>query len=219
MDLIYCAAGNPRLVEIAHATGWQLGMRSDASPMIYAPIFVDIDYKKPNFEKHLEIVARYHPKYASVPDLSETEVSWRDALDKIAMAHILANYCEIPLIVPKLPGQIEMIPPDIAIGYSIPSSYGGAQYPLWELAGRRVHLLGGSPRKQMQAYLHLSAIATVLSADGNYAQLMATRYAQYWEHDSWPKHPGVANKEKDIYLDCWKRSCINLLAAWQKLTK
>jgi hypothetical protein len=110
-----------------------------------------------------------------------------------------------------------MLPEHLAIGYSIPSSYGGAQFPLWELAGRKVHLLGGSPRKQMQAYLHLSAIAEVMSADGNYAQLMATRYGQYWEKHTWPKHPGVANKEKDIYLDCWKRSCINLLAAWRKL--
>jgi len=218
MDLIYCAAGNPRLVEIAHATGWQLGMRSDASPMKHAPIFIDIDYKKPNFEKHLEIVARYHPKYATVPDLSETEVSWHDVLDKIAMAHILANYCDIPLIVPKLPGQIALLPPDIAIGYSIPSSYGGAQYPLWELAGRRVHLLGGSPRKQMQAYLHLSAIAEVMSADGNYAQSQAVRYAMYWQKHKWLYHPDKATNGRDLYYECWRRSCVNLLTAWQKLT-
>jgi hypothetical protein len=217
MDLIYCAAGNPRLVDIAHETGWHLGMRSDASPMAYPPLFVDIDYKKPNFEKHLEIVARYHPRYATVPDLSEQGVSQADINRVIEQAEQLSPCCDIPLIVPKLPGQIAMLPEHLAIGYSIPSSYGGAQFPLWELAGRKVHLLGGSPRKQMQAYLHLSAIAEVMSADGNYAQLMATRYGQYWEKHTWPKHPGVANKEKDIYLDCWKRSCINLLAAWRKL--
>ena len=167
IDLIYCAAGNPALVDIAHETGWQLGMRSDASPMKYAPLFIDVDYKKPDFEKHLTIVARHHPKYATVPDLSETEMSEADIARAIKQAERLQPHCETVLIVPKLCGQIAMIPPDIAIGYSIPSSYGGAQYPLWELSGRRVHLLGGSPRKQMHAFLHLSAIAEGTSADGN----------------------------------------------------
>jgi hypothetical protein len=217
LDLVYCAAGNPRLVDIAHEAGWKLGMRSDASPMKYPPMFIDIDYKKPNFERHLEVVARYKPKYATVPDLSEETTSTQEVDRALKQAERLQQYCEIVLLVPKLSEQLALLPQDIAIGYSIPTSYGGAKYLPWELAERRIHLLGGSPRKQMECYLHLSAIATVMSADGNYAQLMATRYGQYWERHKWPKHPGVKNKEKDLYAECWQWSCQNIYKYWQTL--
>src|SRR5690348_13009894 len=115
MDLIYCAAGNPALVDIAYQAGWQLGMRSDASPMKYNPSFVDIDYKKPNFERHLEVVAHYRPKYATVTDLSEKEISEADVSRAIDQAMQLSLYCETVLVVPKLCGQIAMLPESIAI--------------------------------------------------------------------------------------------------------
>lgn len=215
IDLIYCAGANPRLSAIAHEAGYLLGIRSDRADYGLPISFVDIDYKRPDFHAHLEVVKKHAPKYATVPDLSETEVSWRDALDKIAMAHILANYCEIPLIIPKLSGQIEMIPPEYAIGYSVPTSYGGAQYPLWELAGRRVHLLGGSPHEQMLAYCYLQAAGAVISADGNMAQKIAIRFAKYWHKGQWVEHPQRGTGQKDLYLDCWRRSCANIQQAWQ----
>jgi hypothetical protein len=217
LDLIYCAAGNALLVDIAYETGWQLGMRSDASPMKYPPLFIDVEYKKPDFEKHLEVVARHKPKYATVPDLSELEVSQADVDRALRQAERLQPHCEIVLIVPKLSGQIAMLPEEMAIGYSVPSKYGGAQYPLWELSERRVHLLGGSPRKQMQCYLHLSAIANVMSADGNYSQKQAVNYAMYWEKHRWHYHPEKINNGKDLYAECWKWSCINLMQAWQRI--
>ncbi len=219
MDLIYCAGGNPLLVDIARSEGWQLGMRSDASPMRYPPIFVDVEYKAPNFERHLEIVKRYRPRYATVPDLSESEVSEQDITRAIEQAGQLAPYCEIILIVPKLSGQIALLPQDMAIGYSVPSGYGGAQYPIWELVGRRIHLLGGSPRKQFQAFLHLSAIATVGSVDGNYAHKMAIKYAMYWQKQKWLYHPRKDTKAKDLYAECWRWSCRNLMTAWGRLTQ
>ncbi|SRR5258708_3716139 len=191
MILVYCAGGNPLLVDIAYEEGWLPGVRSDASLTKYDPIFVDVDYKHPDFEKHLGVVARYRPKYATVPDLSEQEVSQADVNRALHQAEQLQPHCETVFIVPKLSGQIALLPPSIAIGYSVPSKYGGAQYPIWELAGRRIHLLGGSPRKQFQAYLHLSAIADVISTDGNYSQLMATRYGEYWQKDKWIEHPQV----------------------------
>jgi hypothetical protein len=216
IDLIYCAGGNEKLSQIAHEENWKLGKRSDASLQCYPPIFIDIDYKKPNFEKHLEVIAKYNPKYATVPDLSEREVSTDDINRAMKQYDAIQEYCDIPLIVPKLPGQIAMLPADVAIGYSVPSSYGGAQYPLWELAGRRVHLLGGSPKKQFQAFMYLNNIAEVMSLDGNYAQKMATRYGEYWEKHQWIKHTGVKFKEKDVYFECWRWSCRNILHEWQK---
>ena len=92
-----------------------------------------------------------------------------------------------------------------------------SQYPLWELAGRRVHLLGGSPRKQWQASLHLSAIAEVMSADGNDAQTMATRHAEYWQHGKWVNRPHVSQHERDLYRECWQWSCCTLRQRWLSL--
>lgn len=213
MDLIYCAGNNARLVDIAAEEGWLLGLRSDES-IHRLPDFVDINYRKPDFEKHLEVVKQHRPKYATVPDLSEKEVSRQDVERALQQIEQIQPYCEIPLVVPKLSGQIALLPLDIAIGYSVPSSYGGAQFPVWELAGRRVHLLGGSPRKQWQAYLHLSAIATVTSADSNYAQKMAVKYGEYWEKDKWVEHPDVKRGMKDLYFDCWRWSCRNIRQRW-----
>ena len=103
--------------------------------------FVGIEYRRANFEKHLKVVAKYQPKYATVLDLSDEMVSEQDIERAMKQYEQIANCCQIPLIVPKLPGQIAMLPNHVAIGYSIPTSYGGAQYELAELQGRRIHLL------------------------------------------------------------------------------
>lgn len=216
-DLIYCAGGNPRLSQIAYEEGWKLGYRSDKTIGNFPTAFIDIDYKRPNFEKHLEVVKEHHPHYATVPDLSDLCVDQQDIDRALDQYELIALYCDVSLIIPKLSGQIALLPAYVAIGYSIPSSYGGAQFPLWELAGRRVHLLGGSPRKQIQTYHHLSPIASVMSADGNMAQKMATRYGEYWDHHRWVEHPGVKLKQKDIYRECWRWSCRNIREAWSKI--
>jgi hypothetical protein len=217
IDLIYCAGGNSRLSLIAHDEGWQLGYRSDKSMGDFPVIFVDIDYKRPNFDKHLEVIKRHRPRYAVVPDLSESVVCQADIDRALEQASQLMPYCAIPLIVPKLSGQIAMLPVDIAIGYSVPTSYGGAQYPLAELKGRRVHLLGGSPKRQMQIYVELQGIATVMSIDGNYAQGQAVKYAMFYENDRWHYHPRKAEGARDLYFECWQWSCRNIYATWSNL--
>jgi len=217
IDLIYCAGGNKKLSQIASEEGWMLGFRSDQSLGDFLARFIDVDYKKPDFEKHLAVVARHRPTYATVPDLSEKKVSEQDVARALEQAEQLQHHCEIVLIVPKLSGHIDMLPSHVAIGYSVPSQYGGASYPLWELAGRRVHLLGGSPKKQMQVFLHLSAIATVISADGNYAQKMAVQYGEWWNGKRWIEHPGVKTGDKGLYLECWRWSCQHIRKQWQRI--
>jgi hypothetical protein len=217
IDLIYCAGGNPRLSEIAQQEGWQLGFRSTESMGNFKVVFIDNHYRKLDFEKHLRVVAKHKPKYATVPDLSEEDVSEQDVERAMRQYEQLANYCQIPLIIPKLPGQIAMLPQEVAIGYSIPTNYGGAQYPLWELEGRRIHLLGGSPHEQMDIYQELSLVATVMSADGNMANKMATQFAKYWRNSSWIVHPGRKENGKDLYFECWRWSCANILAAWKRI--
>lgn len=217
LDLIYCADGNPRLLQIAQEEGWLLGFRSDKWMGQFPVSFIDVDYRHPDFERHLDIVAQWRPRYATVPDLSEDGINCADIDRAVRQAERLSPHCETVLIVPKLSGHIALLPDSLAIGYSIPSSYGGAAYPLWELLGRRVHLLGGSPRKQWNTYLHLNAIATVMSADGNYGQKMAVRYAEYWQKGKWIEHPQVLSNGKDLYLECWRWSCRNIRQRWEQL--
>jgi hypothetical protein len=217
IDLIYCAGGNPRLSRLAADIGWYLGVRSGKSTDGYPIHFVDIDYQHPNFEQHLAIVGRLQPHYATVPDLSEKQVQAYDIDRAVRQAQQLSNYCEVVLLVPKLPGQIALLPERLAIGYSVPTSYGGAQYPLWELTGRRVHILGGSPHRQMEVYRYVQAIGTILSVDSNMAMKLATRHARYWDGGKWVKHPFVGRGARDLYLDCMHRSLCNIRQAWLSL--
>jgi hypothetical protein len=222
MDIIYCAGGNATLTQIAHEEGFLLGSRSDKWHYPFKLAFVDIDYKKPNFEKHLRRVAREQPRFAIVPDLSDKEVSDQDIERAINQAGKLADYCEIPLVVPKLPGQLSKLPEGLAIGYSVPTKYGGAQYPLWELAGRRVHLLGGSPHAQLNYYRHIHAVATVISADGNMAQKIAIEKLKFWQRGGraegqWINWPLRGKENRDQYPECWRLSCQNIKRMWDSL--
>jgi len=213
MDVIYCAGHNRALMQIAYEAGYSLGIRSDLNAYDFPISFVDIEYRKPDFDAHLATVKKHQPKYATVPDLSEDETSERDIQRAVFQAEQLAQYCEIPLIVPKRSGQLPLIPSKYAIAYSIPTSYGGAKYGLWKLTSRRVHLLGGSPHEQMKLYRYLPQ--SVMSADGNMAQKMAVQFAKYWRNRSWIEHPQRGRGIEDLYLECWQWSCQNIYRYWQ----
>lgn len=219
MCVIFCRSEVRSDATGAKSWGWLFRVSPDKHPGDFEATFIEVDYKRSGFTKHPARIAHCKPTYATVPDLSDQAVDLADIARALQQAEQLQQHCAIPLIVPKVSGQLAHIPLDIAIGYSIPTSYGGATYPLWELAGRRVHLLGGSPKKQFEAYRYLSAIAEVISADSNYAQLMATRYAEYWDGRTWVNHPGIKTAKRDLYPECWRWSCRNILAGWRKLCR
>lgn len=218
LDVFFCAGDNREFFQVAHECGYLLGIRSGRQSYGFDIQFVDIEYRKANFEKHLAVVARYRPKYATVLDLSETEVSKDDIARALRQYEQLAEHAEIPLIVPKLPGQIAMLPRDVALGYSIPTSYGGAQYTIDELENRRIHLLGGSPHDQMDYFIRLSDFAHVISADGNMAMRIARDFSKFWQNGAWVAHPDKGKTSEHLYLDCWRRSCTNIRAMWSTLT-
>jgi hypothetical protein len=209
IDLIYCAGGNNHLMTIASEAGWLLGARSDKLAYGHEITFVDIHYRVPNWKRHLAYVQREHPTYAVVPDLSETTVDTTDVTRALAQADELAQYCETPLIVPKLSGQLPLIPASYAIAYSVPSSYGGAQFGPWFLDGRRVHLLGGSPSTQRRIYRYIRNRAEVMSADGNMAQKVLSKLGYWSEQNVWKKAPLGTD-----YYDCWRHSLVNIRQMW-----
>ncbi len=218
LDLIICAGGNREFLQVASDSGYMLGLRSGYASYGYDIQFVDNEYKHPQFEKHLRAVIKHQPRYATVPDLSDKSVSAADVGRALKQYEQLSEYCQVPLIVPKLPGQIARLPDDVAIGYSVQTSYGGAKYDLYELAGRTVHLLGGSPGDQMEVFRQLTGRATVLSADGNMAMGVARNWAQYWD-GGWIDHPEKGSSSKSVYLDCWRKSCQNIRREWETLVE
>lgn len=209
IDLIYCAGANDRLMRAASDAGWLLGARSDRSSYGHPLAFVDIHYRAPDFARHLRRVAAERPRYAVVPDLSETEVSKADVARALAQADELAMFCETPLLVPKLAGQVALIPTRYAIAYSVPSSYGGARFGPWVLLGRRVHLLGGSPSTQRRMYRHLRGDADVMSVDGNMAQKVLGKLNDWSCRNVWEKAPRGTD-----YMECWRRSLENIYQMW-----
>jgi hypothetical protein len=216
MDLVYCAGGNEALMRIAYESGMLLGIRSDRLSYGFAIRFVDINYRHPpTFEDHLRVVARYQPRFAVVRDLSEHSVDEADIERATREARVLSDYCEVPLVVPKLGGQLALLPDDLAIGVSLPTTHGGAQYAFWELTGRRIHLLGGNPAVQMEAYRYLSACNHVLSTDGNMAQKVAWS-AGFWEEGHWVDHPSKGTHRPNLAHTCFGLSCCNIVQEWRQ---
>ena len=211
LDLIYCAGNNRQLMHAASEAAWLLGVRSDRTSYGYPLAFVDIHYVAPDWARHLLRVQRERPRYAIVPDLSDTVVDVADIRRALAQADELAPYCDVPLIVPKLSGQLAHIPARYAIAYSIPSTYGGAGFGPWKLGGRRVHLLGGSPSTQRRIFRSLRGVAEVMSVDGNMAQKCAGKLNYWSERNVWVQVP----RGSMAYLDCWRRSLENIRRMWQ----
>ncbi len=217
MDLIYCAGANRHLMQAALEAGWLLGVRSDRSSYGFTISFVDNEYRAPDWKLHLRRVIKEQPKYATVPDLSEEICSLADIERAIKQADELSNYCQIPLIVPKLRAQLAHIPNHYAIAYSIPSSYGGATFGPWLLEGRRVHLLGGSPGTQRTLYRAIREYVEVISADGNMAQKVGLSYADYWNGLAWEKLPThvFQHDKRERGKEAVRRSFITIPAMWR----
>lgn len=190
----------------------------------YPPYFVDQDWKKPDRARYVAAVEKHRPHMATVLDWERDE----QLPEVLSWAEDVAPFVEQVVIIPKVMGGIPQLPRRIAgrevvLGYSVPTRYGGTELPIWEFASWPVHLLGGSPHRQ----LHLAHYCRVNSADGNYAQMMAVRTGQFWiaGHASyaldryWPR---VHEQDDEHWGDglpyeAFRRSCVNIMAAWGAL--
>ena len=133
--------------------------------------FVDNDYFKYDHAAHLEAVKRFTPKYATVRDIMteaqcETAgITYHSLEQVLEWADELAQYAQNVIVIPKY-DCIDAIPERFMLGYSVPTSHGGTPLSVDLFRGRRVHLLGGSWRAQLD---FLDALGDdVVSLDNNY---------------------------------------------------
>lgn len=182
-ELIYCADGNPRFMQIARDNkflpGAQLPRKIyDAHLPLY---FSDQNFKRPQYIRYIKALRKYQPVMASVLDIME----WRRWDEYLMRAGEISQYVQIVMVIPKINGVIKKLADvfedkkingrEIRLGYSIKTKYGGTDVPTKEFAGWPVHLLGGSPVEQLAKSKEMN----VASCDGNYAQLMSG-YCQFF---------------------------------------
>ena len=131
---------------------------------------------------------------------------------------------ESVLIVVKVVGGVERLPRvvngrRVVLAYSVPTSYGGSPLAIWEFAGWPVHLLGGSPQKQLRLYGYFSVQSDVVSADGNMAHQQAHR-CRFWSRRKTAKGHWVQlaeagdDRAEGANLAAFRRSLANIRVAW-----
>ncbi len=221
-DLIFCAAKNRRYAEIALQAGFRYGAQLP-NRVYYAPYFVDQDHNNPQLDRaaYVAAVKQHRPHMATVLDWYRLE----QLQDVLGWAEDVAPYVEVIVIVPKVPGEVWRLPRTISdkqvrLGYSVQTTYGGTDVPLYEFAGWPVHLLGGDPARQMALARRLD----VHSADGNKWMLQASRN-QVWvprpvrqaKNRRWPQlqELGLGHIRQDSPYAAFKLSSQFIRAAWQ----
>jgi hypothetical protein len=173
VKLVFCAGAGKEFMSVAVDLGWHTGSRSDETiSAIHRPLYLlDTHWTDYDWPAHLAVAQAEHPALAVVPDIM-TVAGLPLAL---AQAEEMAPHCDALCLVPKC-RVIDQLPRSIAgtnvvLGYSVPSKYGASPLPLWEYHGWPVHLLGGTPRRQIDCAQYMR----VVSADGNMAQKIALR--------------------------------------------
>lgn len=158
--LFYCAdGGRNQYSKIALECGWSLGVNSSETSVNNHCPMIDNDWKKYDHKLHLACVKKHKPLIATARDVEKIE----DLPEILKQSRELAKYCGRVLIIPKVKCWL---PNYQWLGYSVESTHGFTSVePEW-FGSKLVHLLGGSPIKQVEASKHLN----VVSLDGNYAQ-------------------------------------------------
>lgn len=130
---------------------------------------------------------------------------------------------ESVVIIPKVPGLVGQIPEQVGgkrvvLGYSVPTSYGASPLGLWEFRGRPVHLLGGSPQRQMDIRRYLRA--EVVSVDGNMSGQQA-RKGRFWSQQKtakghWNQLSSTGDcRTEGAHHEAFRRSMVAIREVWR----
>jgi hypothetical protein len=203
--LIKYVCHSRRVCSIAKEYGWLPGARyTNLRDVRNEEVgFLDIDWKKYNFKRHLEAAKKVYPALTVAEDVIDINNINR-TLDH---AYELEKYCKSVIIVPKdieFSDRLdELIPSGFLIGYSVPTKYGGTTLPLDCFGKRPIHLLGGRPDIQRQ----LAETLNVVSIDTNRFTLDA-RFGDYFDGKRFIPHP------EGGYDTCIRQSLTNINNIW-----
>lgn len=139
--------------------------------------FIDNEFKKYNHEKHLSVIKEIKPKYATVRDIMTPEQCQQAKIEYYSFEQIMEyayqikEHAENVIIIPKY-DCLDKISKDFMLGYSVPTRYGGTPLDIKLFSDWKVHLLGGSPKNQIQL---VNQYDNVVSFDNNYIELIAQK--------------------------------------------
>ena len=209
--LIYCSGKSRRLDTIAKDCGLELGIQLPSPTLYFWPFFVDQNWKAPNRTQYVQSIQSIKPTMATVIDI-ESHNLFKDAL---SWAEDISSFVEYIIMIPKVSGIIQDIPlsingTQVILGYSVPTKYGTTSTPLWEFRDRRVHLLGGSPKKQVELWRYLD----VFSCDGNAMRYAAMKFGHFWNGSKWEY---IGSNDRDKIYEAFKISCENIVRMWNTL--
>lgn len=144
--------------------------------------FIDNEYSKYDHAVHLAAVEKFRPRYATVRDImtpnqcAAAGIEYYPLEQVLDWAEELSAHAQNVIVIPKY-DCVDRIPAKFMLGYSVPTSHGGTPLSVDVFRGRRVHLLGGSWKKQLE---YLAALGDdVVSLDNNSVELVASRWGQY----------------------------------------
>lgn len=138
--------------------------------------FIDNDYLNYRHDEHLAMVQKWRPKYCTVRDIMTEDQCERLGTPYYPLEQILEwaaqlnAYAEHVIVIPKF-DCLRQIPEQYVLGYSVPTSHGATPLQAAMFKGRRVHLLGGSWKRQL-SYLALLG-DDVVSLDNNHLAKVA----------------------------------------------
>jgi len=203
IDLIYTAGhigqnaiDEPSYVKthccVAVQSGWLYGIQSTGSGGVCAtalynkkhlPQFIDNNFYNYDHELHVAGVAKWNPKYTTVCDVMTPEQCQKARIPYYSLEQILdwaeelSEHAENVIVIPKY-DCLDRIPEKFMLGYSVPTSHGSTPLLPELFRGRRVHLLGGSWKKQLSYITQLQK--EVVSIDNNYVVRIA-KYGRYYD--------------------------------------
>jgi len=218
LSLIYSGGGNKRFVDIALSHGFKYG--AQLPDTVYGKLyFADQNWKNPNRKTYMKYLSMHKPYMATVLDLE----SRKQFKEVISWAEEASQYVEKIQIIPKVNGIIKNIPrtisgKEVILGYSIPTKYGKTSVSISEFRNWKVHLLGGSPNKQITYYSLISKSAKVISLDGNYFRFKATKFCEHWDiSGKWI--PDGGKTLHDAHYLAFEKSCLNISRYWDGIIK
>lgn len=194
MVICYCRGGDKTALEIWAKTPMKKGLRSDYTPYSNGDedegwYFLDWDFATPTgWPRHEQLARTLQPSLVMIPDyFDRAELPTRQLQD-----HHIRQLGLTVMWTPKFDGALDDIPEDAVIGISVPTTYAGYLPPPEQVAGRRLHLLGGHPDHQAYLMREVYYNSVIASVDGNVAGYKAA-LGQYWSlrRQCWahaPKH-------------------------------